>query len=210
LGISPQIVNTFDWYWIIGSETNVYQSSSNTRVPPDDTNYVAWQDAHGLAVPVSDEAGLKSVLQTHIAPIPDWLYEAADTFIQPSPGAYTPDQLKSYSASIRYTTETGGITITSISSIPFLTDPVSRNTVNSTWNYVNSAAGQQTVNWKMSDGSFVTISETNVKVMADDMAAFVQACFDCEASTAGDIDTGTTTTLAQIDAGYAAISTVYP
>jgi hypothetical protein len=122
---------------------------------------------------------------------------------------YPAGSLPTHNAAVRYSKASGGVVISSISAIPFFTDPVSRNTVDSAYNYAVANPGHIT-DWKLSDGSFIKLTEAQLAKVLQDMAGFVQACFTCESTNATAITGGTITTLAQIDAAFAAISNVYP
>jgi hypothetical protein len=196
-------------YWIIaGSSTDVYAGASNTLVPVNDSDYAAWA-ANNTASPIASEAELADVLVNYGSQLPAWLFNATDTFIQPTPTTYTKGQLAAYSASARYNRASGGVIITSLSPSMFLSDPQSRNTINSAYDYLlaNTSA---TIQWKMSDGTFITVNKNNVTTMANDVADYVHDCFACESTTLASINSGSITTLAAIDAAYAAITNVYP
>ena len=195
-------------YWVIGSSTTeVYSSASNTLVPTDDATYAAWA-ANNTASPIVSEAELSDVIQQYNI-LPPWLFTASDTFIQPTPTTYTNGQLAAYSANARYNHASGGLTISAISAVPFMTDPVSRNTVDSANAYAVANPGHIT-DWKMSDGSFIKLTAAQLATVLQDMATFVQSCFTCESTTLASITGGTITTLAAIDSAYAAISNVLP
>ena len=202
-------MNVLDHYWIIaGSATEVYSSATNTLVPVTDSNYTDWSTSNTASNIVS-EAELAEVLRAHGSPLPAWLYTASDTFIQPTPTTYRHGQLAAYAAYVRYNLASGGVTISSLSAVPFLTDPTSRNTVNSAYQYAQANPAHIT-DWKMSDGGFIQLSNTQMATANNDMTVFVQSCFTCEGNTVGSINSGAITTLAQIDAAFAAISNVFP
>jgi hypothetical protein len=201
-------MNILDFYWIIGgSATEVYSGATNTLVPVTDQTYTDWS-ATKVASPIASEAELAQALQSVGSQLPAWLFAAKDTFIQPSVGNYTEGQLAAYNADARYRHASGGITVTSLSAVPFLTDPTSRNTVNSAYQYavVNPA---HVTDWKMSDGSFIQLSNTQLATLNDDMTMFVQSCFTCESANLTAIIGGTMTTLAAVDAAFAAISNTF-
>jgi hypothetical protein len=203
------MINILDHYWIIAaSATDVYQSRSNTLVPVADQAYVDWSN-NNTASPVASEAELADVLQAHGTKLPAWLFTAADTFIQPMPTTYSNGQLAAYNADARFRHASGGVTVSSLSAIPFLTDPVSRNTVNSAYQYA-VANPTHITDWKMSDGSFIKLTNTQLTTLNNDMTTFVQSCFSCESTNLTSINSGSMTTLAAIDAAFAAISNVYP
>jgi hypothetical protein len=199
-------VDATNWYWIVGgSSTQVYSSKSNTYVPLTDANYVAWTGAGNVASPIAVEADIWPCVSAFM---PAWLFNGT-TFSQPTPTTYTKAQLATYSANARYNHAYGGVIITSLSPVEFMTDVVSRNTINSAYDYlnVNTAA---TVHWKMSDGSFVLLDHTKMTTLNNDVSNFVQSCFTCESNTLASINSGSITTTAAIDSAYAAISNTFP
>ena len=107
-------------------------------------------------------------------------------------------------ASLRYNKASGGCTI---GGKPYLTDPVSRNTDGSAHDYAVANPGHIT-DWKLADGTFIQLDEAGLAHALQVMATFVQDCFTCESNTLTSINGGTITTLAQIDAAFAAISNV--
>jgi hypothetical protein len=202
-------INVFNNYWAIGGSTSeVYSSATNTMVPVNDQTYVDWT-AWFAPTPIASDAELAEVLQAHGLALPAWMFAASDTFIQPTPTTYTKGQLAAYSADARYRHASGGVVITSLSAVPFLTDPTSRNTVNSAYQYA-VANPAHVSDWKMSDGSFIKLDLPQLTTLNDNMTVFVQACFSCESTNAANIRSGATTTLAEIDAAFAAISNVFP
>ena len=80
-------------------------------------------------------------------------------------------------ANIRWVKETGGTTFSGYS---ISTDPTSQT------KYVGAVVGAQidpntSVNWKMSDGSFVELDATQIVAMSMTVRAHIQACFNREA-----------------------------
>lgn len=209
------MINVKNHYWAIdNSTTEVYSSATNTKVPNDDPGFVAWGNP---ATPIASEAELADVLRTYGTTLPEWLISAYPTFIQPAPDTYSKEQLAAYSADVRYNHANGGIVVTSLSAIPFTSDPTTRNTIGSAYSYMHSpdAAPQGfdppiTVQWKLSNGTFITLNTAQMDTLANSMGAFVQACFGWESATRASIESGTTTTLAQIDEVYAQLPNVYP
>jgi hypothetical protein len=193
-------------YWIIaGSTTDVYSSATNTLVPVDDQTYVDWS-ANNAPSPIISEAELADVVRPYNL-IPAWMFNAA-SFIQPTPTTYTKAQLAAYAADARYRRASGGLTITGISAAPFFTDPVARNTLANANEYAKVTP--HTTDWKMSDGSFIPLSPSQLSTATDKMANFVQACFTAESTTVASINSSSITTLAQIDAAFAAVANVVP
>lgn len=196
-------------YWIIaGSATDVYSGANNTLVPVSDQTYVDWTTAGNIAAPITSEAELATALASNGTRLPAWMF-TAPSFIQPTPTTYSKEQLAAYSADARNRHATGGLTITSLSPVPFLTDATSRNTINSGYQYAQANPAHIT-NWKMTDGTFIPLSNTQMATLNNDVTVFVQSCFTCESTTLASINSGSITTLAAIDAAYAAISNTVP
>jgi hypothetical protein len=181
-----------NWYWL-ADDGRLFSSASETLVAADDPAYVAWDATYDATPWPVDDAGnqTNASLQAVLTPY--------DIFCD----------LTAYSAYARYNHASGGVKITSLSAVPFLTDPTSRNTVNSAYQYAVANPAHIT-HWKMSDGSFVQLNNTQIATVNNDITDFVQKCFNCESTTLTGIDGGTITTMAQIDSAYAAISNVYP
>jgi hypothetical protein len=178
-----------DWYWIVAaSTTDVWSSARAMSVPVDDVDYVAWK-----------------ALPSHQASQIDTMANLLDVFAERFPAGSLP----TYNADARYRKATGGVVVTSLSAVAFLTDPVARNTLASAHDYAVAHPGHVT-DWKLSDGTFVKLTEAQLLTAVNAVAAFVQACFTCESTNLTAITGGTLTTLQQIDDAFAAISNVYP
>lgn len=183
----------FNWYWL-ADDARVYGSAKQVMTTDADPDYVAWTGAGGVATPwPRDGAGNQTVaaLQSVLAPYNLWV------------------DLFAYAANVRYSHASVGVKITSLSPVAFNSDPVSRNTINSAYDYALANASIS-INWKMSDGSFIVVNKSQVTTMMNAVADFVHKCFTCESNTAAEINGGTITTKAQIDSAFAAISNVYP
>jgi hypothetical protein len=204
------MINIRDHYWSIGnSPTDVYQSKSNTLVLVNNADYVAWMNLNGAPSPIATVAELAEVLKNYGTPLPLWLLAATPTFIQPTSTTYSKPQLSAYSADARYRRSNAGIVVTSISAKTFASDTASRNSIDAAYSYTkeNPAATQQ---WKMTDGSFVTLNAAGVVKVMNAMALFAQNCYTCESTTNTSITSGTITTLAQIDTAFAGVSNTFP
>jgi hypothetical protein len=177
--------NVSDWYWSVGGDpNNVWSSARAMSVPTTDTAYTDWLAINTRGpTPIDTMANLPGVF--------------AVQFPQGS--------LQTYNAYARYNRATGGFTVSAISAVPFLTDPVSRNTIDSANTYAVNNPGHIT-DWKMSDGSFIQLTGAQLATVLQDVATFVQACFTCESQNLAAITGGTITTLAEIDTAFAAIA----
>ena len=190
-------------YWIIGgSSTEVYSSATNTMVPVDDADYVAWA-AINLTTQIANEGDLASVLQAHGTALPAWMFEA-DSFIQPTPDTYSQDQLGAYTTYSRWVKEQGGITTTA--GMPILTDDRSQAKINGA-RLVSEGRSDLTTSWHAADGSFNDMTSADIIAMSDDLQTHVNNCFAISSDVHAQIAFGAVTTLEQIDAAFAASMT---
>jgi hypothetical protein len=194
-----------DHYWIIGGAADVYQSKSNTRVPTSNPDYAAWSVPYGPPTSIASEAELAEVLKTQGAPTPAWLLNMGAGFIQPTPTTYTKDQLTAYCADARQRKYAADITV---NGLPFSTDPVSLGGLNAAMLYTSDKQ-VNAFSWKLPDGTFITLTALQVKDLQSVVAAFGQSCFVCEDDTLTKVEAGTVTTLAQIDALFAAVPNTF-
>ena len=189
-------INVANHYWIIGgSTTDVYSSATNTLVPVDDGTYAAWS-AFNVASPIPDEAELADVLRSYGSRLPEWLFNAP-SFIQPTPTTYTSEQLAAYAGEVRWQAEVTGVS----GGTSYRTDRLSRALLNTTLAYVR-ANTSATVEWKALDGTFHTLDATEMETFNNDVNVHVESCYASEKTCKVDIDAGTVTTLAQIDAVF--------
>ena len=154
-------------------------------------------------MPVTDPAYVAWLDRMKYAPLKDTMADVEAALAEVFPRG-TP---RTYSAFSRWRKASGGLTVTSISEIPFLTDPTSRQAVYSAYDFVSARSGA-IVQWKMSDGSFVAMDQAKLETVTNAISAFVESCFACEGTVAAGIDDGSITTLAQVDDAYAAVSNV--
>jgi hypothetical protein len=188
------MIDPFNWFWL-ADDNRVYGSAKQIITTDTDPDYVAWVGAGGVAtIWPRDDAGnqTNAALQDVLAPynlFVDLIYYAADA---------------------RYRRASGGVTVTSLAAGKvFMTDVVSRNTINSAYDFA-TANPTQTFAWKLADGSFVTLNTAGVTTLHTNVATFVQACFASESNTVDGVNGGTITTRQQVDDAFAAISNVFP
>jgi hypothetical protein len=180
-----------NWYWL-ADDGRIYSSSAQNVVNAADAGYIAFVASGRRATRwPSDLAGVQS--------------NAALVEVIGAYGlALTPTEaLIAYAAAKRYAKETGGTHVTLDGQV--VTMPTDRQTqAQFTGAYafaqVNSAL---TVQWKLGDGSFVTLTAALVLQVAIAVATFVQAAFATEAAVVAQIKAGSITTTAQIDAAFA-------
>lgn len=182
--------NPFDNFWL-ADDARVYGSAKQVVTDDQNPDYVAWTGNGYVATPwPRDDAGdqTNDALQATVGQL----------------GMFV--NLTYYAADARYRHASGGVTI---GGKPYLTDPVSRNTVASAHDYAVANPGHIT-DWKIADGTFIKLDEPGLAHVLQQMATFVQSCFTCESNTATAISGGSITTRAQVDSAFAAISNVFP
>jgi len=104
------------------------------------------------------------------------------------------EELAAYAADRRWRAETGGI---AVDGLTIATDRESQAMIS---NAVQTAERTgQSINYK-AGGVFVTLTPEQIIGLALTVAVHVQASFAAEAAVVADIDAGTITTIAQIDA----------
>ena len=182
----------YNWYRL-ADDGRIFASARQIITDDTDPDYSAW---NGTATPwPRDVAGnqTNAALQDVLTPY--------NVFVD----------LIAYTAYARFNHASGGVVVTSLGgSTLFLTDPVSRNTINSAYDFMTQKGGGYTVQWKLSNGTFITLNVTQMTTLMNAVATFVQSCFTCESTTVSAINGGTITTHAQVDAAFAAISNVFP
>jgi hypothetical protein len=195
-------------YWQIEGETKIYSSATNTLIQTTDQNYQDWLTIGNVASPIPNEVELWGALQAAVPwQFPEWLFNGT-TFIQPAVNNYTPAQIKSYAAMVRYNKETGGINFTPPSGpsqgIKLLIDTSRASVVN-----INNATltAQQnpsyTTQWKTRDGAFHPVDATTMIAMNANVQKHVALCFSTELT----CQSYTTTTA--VDDAFSAISIEY-
>jgi hypothetical protein len=123
--------------------------------------------------------------------------------IPPPPGKA---ELAEIAARLRRRTETGGITAPlGSASIAMPSDRETQSQLAGAAAFAQANPGA-TIQWKLADGSFVALAAAQIVAIAVAVATHVQACFAAEASVAAAIAAGTVTTVAQIEAAFAAIA----
>jgi hypothetical protein len=183
----PNQYNPYNCYWL-AADGRVFASARQIIVDENDANYIAWTSGNVATAWPRDLAGnqTNAELQKVLTPY--------NLFVD----------LVAYCAYARYNHASGGVTI---GGKPYLTDPVSRNTVASAHDYAVANPGHIT-DWKLADGTFIQLNETQLANVLQQMATFVQSCFTCESNTVAGITGGSITTHAQVDSAFAAISNV--
>jgi hypothetical protein len=177
--------NALDWYWL-ADDARTYGSKNGKIATDTDPDYTAWLDTNQIPTPwPRDEAGnqTNAALQEVLAPY----------------GLFV--DLYAYATAVRDKTLGAGITV---NGQPFATDPITTMSLNSAFIYTQGKTGE-TFQWKLPDGSFVTLDKAGVAALQTCVAEYGQSCYQCESDTIMAIDAGTITTSAQVDAAFAAI-----
>lgn len=112
----------------------------------------------------------------------------------PAAAPATPDDLRSYAATLRFKVETGGIVV---GEATIDTSRDSQSMIAGALAYVQ-ASGASSVEFKASSG-WITLSAEQVRAIALSVAAHVQRCFAAERAADEAIDAGTVTAFAEID-----------
>lgn len=175
--------NPSNWYWL-ADDSRLFSSKSQSLIQSSDPDYQAWVASGGFATPwPRDDAGAQTTasLQEVLMPY--------NLFID----------LKAYAAFVRYNKEVGG---TTISGVAYPTDRETQAKMTSAFalGQVNPSA---TFQWKLSDGTFATLTVAQLTTVATVVGAFVQACFATEATVVAGINGGTIATRDQVDAAFA-------
>jgi uncharacterized protein DUF4376 len=181
--------NAYYWYWL-ADDGRVFSSERQVIVDENDSNYIAWKANNTATQWPRDDAGNQTndALQQVLAPY-------GTLFVD----------LIFYTADARWRKQTGGITVAGNA---YLTDRVSENERNAAYNYVQANPGT-VIDWKLPNGSFVSLDEAALTHVALTEGGFVQSCFTCEKDTVASITGGTITDRAGVDAAFAAVSNVF-
>ena len=109
--------------------------------------------------------------------------------------------LAAYAANARWSRREGGMTV---GGIAIRTDAVTRSEL---VHFVEMCREKSsfTVDWKMADGTFLTLTQSAATGFMSAIAQFTGSCFAAEKSVLADIASGKITAPAQIDAIFAAV-----
>lgn len=131
---------------------------------------------------------------------PGWTYDAGTFTPPPPPAPPTKDDLIAYAADARWRKEVGGI---AVSGVPVATDDRSKQMIIGA-RLAADADPDWTSQWVGADGAIYSIDAATIIAISNAVQAHVNACFATFASVKAEIDAGTITTTAQIDAAFAA------
>ncbi len=129
-----------------------------------------------------------------------WIYDGEAFEPPPPPAPPTKEELTAYAADARWRKEVGGITV---AGVPVATDDRSKQMIIGA-RIAADADANWTSQWVGADGSIYPINAAAIVAISDAVQAHVNACFATFASVKTEIDAGTITTNAEIDAAFAA------
>lgn len=184
--------NPYANFWL-ASDGRVYGSAKQLITDTSDPDYVAWTSAGNMAStwPMDiDGIQTNAALQEVLAP-----YETL--FVD----------LVAYAADARWRRQTGGY---SVAGVNYTSDRFSQ--ANRQAAYIFGQNNPSYVfQWKpLGSRVFYALTQAQLNDVVMSESTLVQQCFACESSTVADINAGTITTRAQVDAAFAAISNVFP
>ncbi len=175
-----------DWYWR-AEDGRIFASARSALVPIDDVDLAAFLARGGTCTTwPRDDSGAQTTAS-----------------LQEVLGSYSIfADLAAYAASARYAKETGGIIV---NWVKLATDRESQALITGAW-ATAQINPQVTIQWKGSDGTFTALNAASITAVASAVTAHVQACFAAEAQVDAAITAGTITTMAEVDAAFAAVT----
>ena len=178
--------NPLDWYWL-ADDSRVFASARQAVVTDSDADYMAWLDAGNSPTPwPRDEAGEQTLAEMQRVMAPYVI--AVD--------------LKAYNFMMRDQKEHDGCSITGVSGITEIrTDDYTQKLVS---RYHEAAASNPafTMPWILPDRSTITLDKAAIDALFDQTTAFIVGTYNTYSQVTGGIDSGTITTIGEIDAAY--------
>ncbi len=140
---------------------------------------------------------------SHCVDAPDdvqvgWIFDG-NSFSPPPAVTPTAQELIAYAMAKRYEKEVGGVVL---GGVPIATDDRSKLMITGARVAANSDPDWTTV-WQGSDGNSYPLTSQQMIGVSDGVQAFVSECFATFADVKSDIEDGTVTTFAEIDAAFA-------
>ena len=120
-------------------------------------------------------------------------------WVHTPPPEPTPEELRTLAAQKRWEKEVGG---TTLSGFVVPTDDRSKIMISGA-RVAAEADPNFTTQWKGADGSFVTLDAAMIVAISNAVSNHVSNCFALEAQVLAQIEAGTITTVAEIDAAFA-------
>jgi hypothetical protein len=175
----------FNWYWQ-ADDGRLYSSAAQDLIQPDDAAYIEWSQRNLPTSWPRDDSGeqtpaeLQQVLFSHRIAV----------------------DLKAYAFMLRDQKEHGGMPVTNVPGMTAVrTDPYTQE-LSSRYHSTASTNTDFTAMWVLPDRSTLRLNKAAIDALWAEMTAFVVGTFDTYATIISDIDGGTITTIAQIDAAF--------
>ncbi|MCX5495355.1 DUF4376 domain-containing protein [Kaistia dalseonensis] len=125
-----------------------------------------------------------------------WSYDGG-SFAAPTAPVPSTSELKAYAAAKRWQVETGGVMV---DGVDIRTDEKSQNRVSGAALLAISDPDLATIDWEAQPGVWIEVPAATMKAIGIAVGRHVQACFSALKVVQADIDAGTITTIAEIDA----------
>jgi hypothetical protein len=190
--------NVNDWYWTVIDTGRIFSSKRNTYVGPNDGEFGKWKTFGGNTepTPIPTESELWYYMKDQL---PSWM--PPNQFVQPAAGEYNKDQLRGYSLEKRSTTERGGM-YSAVAAQQIRTDDHAKQLLTMAR---LEAAASATYKTRSVGNGLVQFDAPTILAVSSEVDNFVNAVFDTYADMDTQIEVSNVTTLAQIDAAYAAV-----
>lgn len=140
--------------------------------------------------------GLIAVDVTSVVAYAGCTWSEEGGFVEPAKPAPTTDELIAHAAAKRWQAETGGI---EVGGVPIATDDRSKQMIIGARLAADADVGWSTT-WVAADGSVAVIDAATMIAISNAVLAHVGVCFAVFATVKADIEAGTITTTAEIDA----------
>lgn len=169
-----------DWFWKVGSDQSIVWSSAAAGfVPTNESEYLQFIEDGNAPTPIATPGELQAIF--------------ADR--------YPAGSLWTYAAAKRFEKEVGGLTV---AGVPVSTDDRSKLMIMGARLAAEANAGF-TTDWVGADGEVHQLSAADMIAISDAVLAHVAQCFSTYAGVKSQIDANAITTIAQIDAAFAAV-----
>jgi hypothetical protein len=169
-----------DWFWKVGEDTSIVWSSAMAGfIPTNESAYLDFIEGGNAPTNIDTQESLLAIFAER----------------------YPAGSLWTYAAEKRHATEVGGV---SVAGIAVATDDRAKIMVLGARIAAEATAGF-TADWVAADGSVHALTAADMIGISDAVLAHVNGCFSVYAGVKSQIDAGVITTIAQIDAAFAAI-----
>lgn len=180
---SARTYDPTDWYWV-ADDGRIFASARQTLVPADDADYAEFVQ---MAMPSQwprDAAGEQTDAELQLALDPYGIFVT----------------LQSYTAHMRWQKEQGGITLAS--GMPLKTDDRSQAKITGAYDAAIAKTDLLPTPWHAADGTIWQLDAARITAMNTELLTHINNCFSISADCLAQIEAGTITTHAQIDAAF--------